>query len=249
MTNSGESFESYVEYVYRTLLNLHGENIVVARRATVFDTRGNAYNIDVFYEFVTAGIRHRVAIECKDTKRPIERDEAIAFVGKIRDMPSTIGILISKNGFQQGAKKYLQDHGVTHLAGNDLPSFGSVLGKIVATVALPDEKAIGQPFWTIMELRNSKITGNWMTLPNNGKILPLFYSRYQAQQFFDACHFDASTACVRGVEQQTLRFVVSAAPDSGTNFAILHPVEKDGSLQFMVIEYSADEIRDEYLIS
>lgn len=248
MSNPGELFESYVEYVYRTLLNLHGENIVVARRATVRDTRGNAYNIDVFYEFVSAGVQHRVAIECKDTTRPIERDEAIAFVGKIRDMPSTIGVFISKNGYQQGARKYLQDHGVLHLTGDDLPSFGSLLGARVAAVALPSEKAVGQPFWTVMELGESGVTGNWLALPERPNVLPLFYSRLQAQQFRDACKYSPSEVCIRGVEQPTLRFVVDAARQSGTIFSILHAFEEEGRMKFMAVDRSADEIADEYLV-
>jgi len=52
MTNSGKDFESYVQYVYQTLLNLRDEGVRVSRRMDVKDTRGNLYNIDVYYEFI-----------------------------------------------------------------------------------------------------------------------------------------------------------------------------------------------------
>jgi hypothetical protein len=51
----------------------------------------------------------RSAIECKATRRPVERDDAISFAGKIHDLSSTIGIFISQSGFQPAAKKYLED--------------------------------------------------------------------------------------------------------------------------------------------
>lgn len=65
MSNRGDLFESYIQFIYQTLLGAQGKNISVSRGATVYDNRGNRYNIDVFYEFDVAGVHHRVAIECK----------------------------------------------------------------------------------------------------------------------------------------------------------------------------------------
>ena len=104
MSNRGDLFESYIQFIYQTLLGAQGKNISVSRGATVYDNRGNRYNIDVFYEFDVAGVHHRVAIECKDTRRPVERDDAIAFVGKISDFPSTIGVLSQGKDFSQRRK-------------------------------------------------------------------------------------------------------------------------------------------------
>src|SRR5215470_19039433 len=121
MPNRGDLFESYIQFIYQTLLSAQGKNISVSRRATVYDSHGNSYNIDVFYEFDVVGVHHRVAIECKDTSRPVERDDAIAFAGKIHDLPSTIGIFIARSGFQPSAKKYLQEHGILHYGGSGVP--------------------------------------------------------------------------------------------------------------------------------
>jgi hypothetical protein len=76
MPNPGDLFESYVQFIYQTLLSAQGKNISVSRGATVYDNRGNQYNMDVFYEFDVADVHHRVAIECKDTRRSVERDDA-----------------------------------------------------------------------------------------------------------------------------------------------------------------------------
>ncbi|MGH3830925.1 MAG: restriction endonuclease [Pseudonocardiaceae bacterium] len=201
MPNRGDLFESYVQFVYQALLGAQGRNISVSRRATIYDNRGNSYNIDVFYGFDVAGVHHRVAIECKDTRRPIERDDAIAFAGKIRDMSSTIGIFISNGGFQPAAKKYLQDHGILHYDGGDLPHFGSVLASMISPIALPNESACGQPFWTLMEFKKGGTTGNWCLIPDpenqSNNTFPLFYSKSHAKLFHQLSYNDSSTVCVR----------------------------------------------------
>jgi hypothetical protein len=236
--NSGELFESYVQYIYQTLLGAEGKNITVARRADVFDNRGNCYNIDVFYELDIAGVHHRVAVECKDTRKPVGRDEAMTFAAKIQELPSTIGIFISRGGFQSGAKKFLQDHGIVHYTGDDLPHFGGVLASMISPMVLPGESAVGQPFWSLMDCRDGRITGTWRTIPDprdpnqwrkdlEGNmavgIFPLFYSRPHAEWFRELAHGGSPDVCVRGIEQSTLRFLMLSAHSEGWDFAICQP--------------------------
>lgn len=257
MVNTGKSFESYVQFIYQVLLKAQGKNISVSRRATVYDNRGNPYNIDVFYQFDIAGVHHRVAIECKDTRRPVERDDALAFAGKIRDMPSTIGIFISQAGFQPAAKKYLEDHGIVHYSGGDLPKFGSVIGSMVAFVALPNESAVGQPFWSLMELAKGETTGSWVLIPDQSEefsprkkqqklLFPLFYSRPQADLFRTLWFNEESSACVRGIEQATLRFIILCAHDEGRSFAILQPIDDGGRQIFSAETMTAQQLSAEY---
>lgn len=260
MRNSGELFESYIQYIYQTLVGAQGKNIVVSRRAMVYDSRGNSYNIDVFYEFDVAGVHHRVAIECKDTRRPVERDDAIAFVGKIRELPSTIGIFISRNGFQSAAAKYLQDHGIMRYCGSDLPHFGKVIASKISPIILPDKLAIGQPFWTIMASNDAKTTGAWLLIPpkilgmptqSKKVIFPLFYSRPHAELFRQSVShawpaYGDSSACVRGIEQSTLRFLILVANDEGHYFTIILPFDDEGDLKFTCQEWNPKDLAQEY---
>ena len=264
MANSGESFESYIQFVYQTLLEAQGKNISVSRRAAVYDNRGNSYNIDIFYEFDVAGLHHRVAIECKDTRRPVERDDAIAFAGKIRDLPSTIGIFISQSGFQPAAKKYLEDHGIVHYSGGDLPHLGSVIASMISPIALPSESATGQPFWTLMEQKEGQTTGVWCLIPelagqensparrrkqkvNQPGAFPLFYSKPHAQWFHDAFYGGSSEVCVRGVEQPMLRFLVLMANEENRLFAIGQPYIDEGGTKKAVFQgWTAQELAREY---
>ncbi|MBT2448336.1 restriction endonuclease [Streptomyces sp. ISL-43] len=261
MKNTGESFESYVQFVYQTLLGAQGRNISVSRRATVFDNHGNSYNIDIFYEFDVAGLHHRVAIECKDTRRPVERDDAIAFAGKIRDLPSTIGIFISKSGFQPAARKYLQDHGIVHYAGGDLPHLGNVIAAMISPIACPAESAVGQPFWTLMRQENGEATGEWCLIPdpndprnasgterdNGTGAFPLFYSRPHAESFRTLRYQDSADVCVRGVEQSMLRFLTLMAHDERRNFAICLPfADEHGAPRIACHGWTAQDLAHEY---
>ena len=204
----------------------------------------------MFYEFDMAGVHHRVAIERKDTRRPIERDDAIAFAGKIRDMSSTIGIFISNGGFQPAAKKYLQDHGILHYDGGDLPHFGSVLASMISPITLPNESAVGQLFWTLMEFKEGGTTGNWCLIPDPGSqsnsTFPLFYSKPHAKLFHQLAYNDSSTVCVRGIEQPALRFLILCANRESRNFAILQPFKEGKGYKFSCEGWTARDLAQEY---
>lgn len=259
-SNTGEMFERHVQYIYQTLVRAQGKNISVSRRATVQDIRGNSYNIDVYYQFEVAGIPHRVAIECKDTARPVERDDAIAFVGKIQDLPSTIGVFISNGGFQSAAKKYLEDHGVVHYGGDDLPRSNQLLAAMISAIALPSESALGQPFWTLVQVDKSGPTGVWCCMPDaerdptgalarDGKCLlafPLFYSKPHAVRFQKAMWGSDDSVAVRGVEQPMLQFLILIANSEGRRFSVMHPYFEDGRDKFACSMYSPRELADEY---
>lgn len=73
LVNTGSNFEEYVRQIYSILLNMKDEGILVTRNATLRGNNGQEYDIDVYYEFLRAGIRHRVIIECKDWVSPIDQ--------------------------------------------------------------------------------------------------------------------------------------------------------------------------------
>ncbi|GIG67716.1 restriction endonuclease [Phytomonospora endophytica] len=247
MTGPGELFEDYVRFIYQMLLEAQGKNIVVTRRAPVTDNRGNTYNIDVFYEFIVAGVQHRVAIECKDTQRPVERDDVIAFAGKLLDMPSTIGVFISRNGFQQGARKYLEDHGILYYSDTDLPSFADSLAAKVKAVALPGKDAVGQPFWGLMEIADGAITGSWWLMPDGSGAMPLFFSRPHAEQFWQHALSSAGNVCIRGIEQSTLWLLITCARDEERAFMTVRPFEQNGKLLFRAEQWTAAELGEEFV--
>ncbi|MGO4651152.1 restriction endonuclease [Arthrobacter sp. 2RAF22] len=254
----GDFLESYVSYVYDSLLSRHARNITVTKQAQVPDNFGNLYNIDVFFEYEIAGNKHRVAIECKDHKRPVGRDDVIAFCGKVRDMPSTIGLFISASGFQSGALKYLDDHGVRHMTLDELPHFGQAVANRFLAPMLPDESASGQPFWTVMEAKNGKVTGSWLLLPwtpelanqfpdGEGKTVPLFWSRPEAERYQALWFKDGEASCVRGLEQPTLKVMIGLAKLNGLSFVVLRGIELHGRQQFICESWEPAALEDEFV--
>ncbi|MEB8380222.1 hypothetical protein NYW84_03925 [Acinetobacter junii] len=53
---TGATFESYIHYVYQTLLNLKGEQIQVSRNTTFILPSGETYEVDIYYEFTRVGV-------------------------------------------------------------------------------------------------------------------------------------------------------------------------------------------------
>lgn len=252
---SGEFLESYISFMYDSLINRHAKNISVRRNAKIKDTRGNSYDIDVYFEFDIANIKHRVAVECKDHKRPVTRDQVIAFCGKLNEMPSTIGVFVSLSGFQSGAAKYLEDHGIHHISENELPSFGKLVVDKYISPLLPDATAVGEPFWTIMEARDGNTTGSWMLAPwsaelreqipeGEGRTIPLFWLHGDAEKYGNDVFKERESWCVRGLEQATLRVFIGLARLQGMTFMTFRGRQHDGHTLFEIERFSPDDLQE-----
>jgi len=44
---------------------------------------------------------------------------------------------------------------------DDLPTINILVGETISSIALPKEDYIGEPFWSIMEVDNEELTGNY----------------------------------------------------------------------------------------
>lgn len=207
----GDTLEKHVQFVYTSLLNMKDEGIVVGNKVSMKGRRGDVHEIDVFYEFTKAGIKHRVAIECKEWGKPINMDAVRSFVYKIDDIGGIVGVIISENGFQSGAEELAKKSGVMLMKTADLPSFGQLLAERLSTTGLPTEDYIGEPFWTIMECQDGNVTGSHYemslgTLP--AKFIGLMYSKKTAERTLEVLKLDRNKFCVRGLPQYAFRFIL-----------------------------------------
>jgi len=73
---------------------------------------GSWYEIDVYYQFVRAGITHQVAFECTKWKRVVDRDAVLAFHGKLADIGNINGVMVSRAGFQRGTREFAAHAGI-----------------------------------------------------------------------------------------------------------------------------------------
>lgn len=251
----GRGFEDYIRYVYQAILNCESQDIEVLRGARVSNAQGDAFfEIDVYYEFDLAGVRHRVAMECKDTRRPVERNDVLAFCQKLQEMPSTIGIFISRNGFQSGAERFLDKRGILHFDSTTAPSMLDAISAILTAAALPSATSIGQPFWGLMEEQAGRATGSWLMVSpggmgkNSSALFPLFFSKPDASLFQRLSHPYSEQTCIRGIPQTTLRSILLISDRSmPTQFAVMRPFEMQGRTLFEAQEASPLYLAEQYL--
>ncbi len=247
---SGSSFEDYIHYVYSTLLNLKGEKVQVSKRTTFKVPPNETYEIDIYYEFVNVGVKHRVAIECKDWKSPVDQGRVLEFHQKIKNIGEDIvGVFVSRSGYQSGAEKVAKRHGILTLKADDIPSIFDILAKHITTSFIPEEHCIGEPFWYIAELNrpNGEPTGTYYALPEGSPIdLPLFISKQHALAVHE-CLPDKDWFKVYGMAQHKLRGLLAFSISQKKTFAIVvdYPL-RNGQLKTVPI--TATQLKDEYLL-
>lgn len=66
--------------------------------------QGGEYSVDIHAELTLfSGAQIIVLVECKNQRRPVERDEVLILEGKLRAVRGHKGMLFSTSGFQKGA--------------------------------------------------------------------------------------------------------------------------------------------------
>ena len=110
----GSEYELLTQQVYQVLINCEwpGKNICVQHDIKIKGTSGQEHQIDVYWEYELAGIKNRVAIECKDYSKPLAIGKVRDYYGVLVDLKDVKGIIVAANGFQKGAKEYAKSYGI-----------------------------------------------------------------------------------------------------------------------------------------
>lgn len=110
---------NYLEYelLVRDLLHKQLEerfhnNISVIHQGKLVSASGNAYTVDLYYEFYVGGSKYVTVIECKNWQRPVKREQVSSFYSVIQDLGVHKGIIVTPIGFQEGALKLALDKGI-----------------------------------------------------------------------------------------------------------------------------------------
>ncbi|WP_186264947.1 restriction endonuclease [Burkholderia gladioli] len=241
--------EDHVRHVYETLLNLTDQQIMVARDVRIKGKTGQSHQVDVYYEFEKAGVLHRVAIECKNTKRRIDKSEVAAFWMMLDDCPGILGVMVSANGYQSGAEKAATDRGILPLTLDELPSLSYLLGMRLELNSIPDEKTVGAPFWTLFELDGGKNTGSPYGQRHGDDVISiLFFSKKQANEFLYGMHLEKQWV-VRGLNQAHLRSFILMVDAFAGRFSIggSH-TDGAGRMGFGGIEILRADLIDEFCV-
>ena len=249
---SGSEWEDYVHYVYSTLLNLKGERIQVSKRSTFVLPSGETYEVDVYYEFWKAGIRHRVAIECKDWKNPVSQGQILEFHQKIKNIGNDlIGVVVARNGYQDGAIKVAERHGVLALTEASFPTIPQLLAQHIMTNFIHEPDLIGEPFWCIAEIDGDagESNGVYYAFPHGLPFnLPLFISKRHAEAYRRSLP-DADTFGVYGLPQYKLRSLIAFAYKDRLKLAIVYGAPLvPGSVKALPITLDAKTLKEDFLL-
>ena len=104
-------YELLTKEIFETLLKDDGVTVNVQHNVEI---QGKAFKhqIDVYWEYQIAGIIHKVAIECKNYDSNVSVAKVRDFYGVLSDIGNVNGIMVSKNGFQKGAKEFAEYYGI-----------------------------------------------------------------------------------------------------------------------------------------
>lgn len=112
--NPNIEYELFTQSIYQQLVNT---DVVKATRVQhdikLKGRSGQEHQIDVYWEYKIAGNKHRVAIECKNYKRKVSLGKVRDFKGVLDDLNGVNGIMVTKEGFQKGAKEYAKEYGIS----------------------------------------------------------------------------------------------------------------------------------------
>lgn len=112
--NANTEYELFTREVYRQLSAYHQTGFTKVQHNIKLKGRsGCEHQIDVYWEYKKDGITHRVAIECKNYNKRVSKEKVSAFYGIISDLDDVKGIMVSKKGFQKGAKQFAEHYGIS----------------------------------------------------------------------------------------------------------------------------------------
>lgn len=228
----GKTLEDYIEQVYKLLLDSEAgpdDEPIILSRNVKFSKGGYTSEFDIYYEFSKAGVRHKVAIECKNHDKPIEISHVRNFNDKIRDFNVT-GVFISNSGFQSGARNYAADRGILLFTTTELPQFFNLIALRLKQIYLPTRFVKGEPYYLLMESKNQELTGSYHIVKyhHTPKAIMLFLSKKLAMDYLHA----------------TIDFLILTATKTGAVFRVIcGKVENKGHVAF---DIPPDKLKEDY---
>lgn len=111
--NPNTEYERFTQEIYRQLSYYHRLGIKnVQHDIKLKGHSGCEHQIDVYWEYVKNGVNHLVAIECKNYNKRVPKEKVCAFQGVLSDLDGVEGIMVTKKGYQKGAKEYAKQYGI-----------------------------------------------------------------------------------------------------------------------------------------
>lgn len=104
-------YEKFTQEIYQDLLKKDGLTTEV-KHDVKLQGKSSKHQIDVYWEYNFAGINHKVAIECKNYNKQLSIGIIRNFYGVLKDIGNVNGIIVTKVGYQKGAKEFAEYYGI-----------------------------------------------------------------------------------------------------------------------------------------
>lgn len=111
--NPNTEYEKFAQEIYQGLLNEESiKAIQVQHNVKLRGKSGQLHQVDVYWEYELAGVNYKVAIECKNYNKPVSVGKVRDFYGVLSDLNNVNGIMVTKVGYQKGAKEFAAHYGI-----------------------------------------------------------------------------------------------------------------------------------------
>lgn len=111
--NLNTEYEKFAREIYQKLMNAEGINTInVKHNVKLMGKSGQQHQIDVYWEYQIGGVKHKVIIECKNYNATVPIGKVRDFYGLLADLTNVSGIMVTKMGYQAGAKAYASYYGI-----------------------------------------------------------------------------------------------------------------------------------------
>ena len=111
--NPNIEYEKFTQEVCQELVNAGVvKTTEVKHNIKLTGKSGQEHQIDVYWEYEITGVKRKVVIECKNYNRTIPVGKVRDFFGVLYDLNNVAGIMVTKVGYQEGAKKFASHYGI-----------------------------------------------------------------------------------------------------------------------------------------
>lgn len=112
--NPNIEYEKFTQEIYQELVNADVlKTTDVQHNVKLKGRSGQEHQIDVYWEYEIAGTKQKVAIECKNYNKTVGIAKVRDFYGVLHDLNNVAGIMVTKVGYQKGAKGYASEYGIS----------------------------------------------------------------------------------------------------------------------------------------
>lgn len=112
--NPNIEYEKFTQEIYQELVNADVlKTTCVQHNVKLKGRSGQEHQIDVYWEYEIVGTKQKVAIECKNYNKTVGIGKVRDFCGVLYDLNNVAGIMVTKVGYQKGAKEYASEYGIS----------------------------------------------------------------------------------------------------------------------------------------